>query len=103
MASCFLAATHFTEECAIPFAVGMPQTKGKRVIMQLGGKKKKVIHRDSIPPPAIGVQISIKEIRIQAVWGGKAGIYLLLRMCHCAEEIQDLFNQKELTRASVML
>lgn len=41
------------------------------------------------------LHISTKGIRIQAAW---ADIPLLLKMCHSAERIQDLFSQKELTR-----
>lgn len=41
------------------------------------------------------LHISTKGIRIQAAW---ADIPLLLKMCHSAEGIQDLFSQKELTR-----
>lgn len=41
------------------------------------------------------LHISAKAIRIQAAW---ADIPLLLKMCHSAEGIQDLFSQKELTR-----
>jgi len=62
-----------------------------------------VIHRDSVPSPAVGVQISIKVVGIQAAWGGKASIPLLLKVCHYAEGIHDLFSQKDLTRVNLML
>lgn len=76
--------------------------QNQKLLLQLSGSDeyfpKEVRHRGSIPCPAIAVHISIKTIRTQAIWGGKTGISLLLKECHCAEQIQDLFSQKELTR-----